>query len=232
MPDPIIPVEINVPAINQVVEVDGKQVRVRSDAQTLSVPVTLIGLPVNIVPCTIELIGSDLPKPGGSVKVATPGLWDDNPILTYQAVADEVPISGATNPLAFTFTTAQVGKTFQFLEIPDGDLSKAKLSSNGILVLPNAPVNETAPVVSPSPTAVVGTEMACDGGTWTNNPDSVLIQWQLNENDWFGVTGPTADTTGLVAGTTIRTKCEAANAGGTSQQVFSNSVTLTEPPEE
>lgn len=216
---------VTVASLNEVITLGEKQVRVQSDEVQIPLPVTLTELPVNLVPPTIQLIGGDQPQPGGSVKVGQIGEWDGEPVLTYQFVENEVPIEGATDPLAFTFTAIQVGKTVKAREIPDGDLSKAVLS-NGILVFPNPPENTTPPVVSPSPTAIFGSTISSTTGEFTNSPDSILIQWQRNEVNIPDKTGLSLDTTGMSLGDVVRTKVTATNAGGTSHEVFSNTTEL------
>jgi hypothetical protein len=113
-------------------------------------------------------------------------------------------------------------------ELPEG-LQKSP-SAHFTLELPSTPVNQTAPTVSGSGTAV-GTKLTCSPGTWSGEPaPGFTYQW-LREG--VAIPGATATTYTTANGDIAQpVSCEvtATNTAGHTVADSSNSVTVTNTP--
>ena len=91
-------------------------------------------------------------------------------------------------------------------------------SGGGVL----SPVNSTAPAISGSP--VVGNQLTCSQGTWSNSPTSYAYRWVRNGTDIPGATSNTYTVQAADFNVSLTCRVTATNAAGsasaTSQPVF------------
>jgi len=107
----------------------------------------------------------------------------------------------------------------------DGQTAIALISYT--VVLPPAPKDETAPVVSGI--AKAGHQLSCSAGRWTSSPTSYTYQWSRDNTPIAAATGPTYTVQALDEGTTLTCTVIAANAGGNGNPATSNGVLVPVP---
>lgn len=179
--------------------------------------------PVNTAPPQIHVVGEATPLAGEVVELFEAGIWTGSPVLTYQWLKNGVAIGGQTNPAGYTLLESDVGAEISLLEIPNGQTEDG-VPSAGIEVVPDPPVNVTPPVIS-SPDTNPGATLSYDGGdTWSPEEDSKMWLWKKD-----GTTVGEAGTSihGAVEGAgDYSLEMTATNAGGTSEPVSSNIITI------
>jgi hypothetical protein len=101
----------------------------------------------------------------------------------------------------------------------------------------SAPVNTTAPSVSPSSGTAGSTQFLCSTGTWTGSPTpTYTYQWKYNDQGslWLSISGATSSTYTppsnyvTLYGSGLRCYVTATNASGSST-VYAPSVTVSAP---
>ncbi|WP_296607445.1 immunoglobulin domain-containing protein [Nocardioides sp.] len=87
------------------------------------------------------------------------------------------------------------------------------------------PVSTSPPTIGGS--AQVGSTLSCSSGGWFGSPGSIERAWLRNGGVIGGATGSTYVVTATDAGTTIGCRVRAGNASGTSDWVYSDTVTVS-----
>ena len=138
----------------------------------------VVAAPVNNTPPAI----SDTPQIGLSLSAST-GAWANSPTgYAYQwqrsansSTWSNVPAGGISS--SYTVASGDLSDYLRVVVTATNDGGSASASSSATAqVLPAAPVNTAAPVVSG--TAQVGSSLSTTTGTWTNSPTGYAYQWQ------------------------------------------------------
>ena len=90
----------------------------------------------------------------------------------------------------------------------------------------SAPVNTTAPAVSPG-TATTGTSLSCSRGSWTQSPTSYVYRWRRNGTNIAGATTQNYTVVAADVGQAITCTVTAMNSAGAASAASSNTVTPT-----
>ena len=200
-----------------------------------SASVALPPAPTNTVAPTVTGVAQQ-----GQILSAHVGTWTGVAPISYTQQWEQCNSSGAScAPI-----TGQVGPTYQ---VAAGDVGKRILAtvtatnSGGAssintpvtgIILPLAPVSQTAPVLSGS--SALGSSLTTSDGTWTGVlPITITYQWQactVTCSNIAGATGNRFDVTSAVSGNTIRAVVTATNAGGATSVATGASAAVPAPP--
>jgi streptogramin lyase len=193
--------------------------------------------PVNSV---LPVISPASPQQG-VVESTTNGTWLNSPTsFTYQwqdcnASGESCAnISGATSA-AYTPVAGDVGHTLrvEVTAVNAGGPGVASSAASGVVV-PLAPVNSVAPVISPSAPRQ-GVAESTTNGTWSNSPTSFTYQWQdcsASGESCANISGATSAAYTPVAGDvghTLRVAVSATNAGGSSTATSAATAVVVPP---
>ena len=124
----------------------------------------------------------------GSTLTTTNGTWSGTtPVYTYQWTRNGSPISGATSQ-TYVLTSTDASTSVACSVTATNSGGSASALSNSISVLPTAPVNSAAPVVSGSTS--IGSPLTTTNGTWSGGP-TFTYQWQRGVTNISGATAAT-----------------------------------------
>lgn len=176
-----------------------------------------------------DLASTPIPTIDGTPKVgvqltAVPGTWDDGVTRTYQWLADDEAISGATAQ-AFTPAAAQAGKklTVAVTGSKPGYTSATRSSE------PSATVADGDQTLTPTPTISgtprVGSELTAVTGTWDDDV-TFAYQWLADGDAIDGATASTFTPGTDQVGTAITVAVTGSKPGYTS---VTNTSEATDP---
>jgi hypothetical protein len=151
----------------------------------------------------------------GSTLSTTDGSWTNSPTsFVYQWNRNGTAIGGATSN-TYALVTADVGTTITCTVQAVNAHGVGSATATGVgPVLPQAPSNVVAPVISG--TATQGqTLTVTNTGTWTNSPTSFAYQWKRNGTAITGANSSTYLLDTLDVGDNVTCTVSATNAGGT-----------------
>ncbi len=166
------------------------------------------------------------------------GNWDDDPTGFNYAWEDCDStgtvcnaISGAASSSTYTVQSTDVGSTIEAVVMASNAGGKGSTSSNATeTVLPAAPVNSKAPVLSE--TAQQGeTLTVTNNGTWSNSPTGFSYVWEdCVSGSCAPISGAASTTTYTVqstdVGSTIEVIVTASNAGGDNSATSNSTKTV------
>jgi fibronectin type 3 domain-containing protein len=178
----------------------------------------------------------------GQVLAASTGSWTNTP-TSYVYQWETSPDGGAWTPAtgagaATNSYTVQAADLAGRLRVTVAAVNAAGTSAPApSSSLPLAPANNTAPVVSGTPT--VGQALTASNGTWSGSPTSYSYQWQSSANGtsgWTDVAGATSNSYTTLAGDAngfLRITVTATNPGGSTAATSAASakvMPLAPPP--
>ena len=167
-------------------------------------------IPANSTPLVID---NNLPTIGVTIN-CTAGTWSDNPtVYVYQWNRNESPISGA-NALAYTVVAADDGTSLQCVVTATNAAGTGTDNATIPLVVLTAPVNTTAPTISPTGTPNVGDTLSLTGGAWTGYGYTTTYQWNRSGTAISGATAATYTLVAADAGQTITCAITRTNIRG------------------
>ncbi|HET9420588.1 MAG TPA: hypothetical protein VFO49_05585 [Nocardioides sp.] len=149
----------------------------------------------------------------GAKLTATPGTWSvADPTITYEWLADDVVIAGAT-AATFTPTATQADKqiSVRVTAAKQGFTAGTATSAKTAPVDPAAVVNTKAPTVAGD--AKVGSVLTADEGTWTPAPTSFAYQWLSEGAVIAGATAKTYTPVASLEGKRLAVRVTAKFAG-------------------
>ncbi len=194
-----------------------------STARTTEV-VSVISSPENITPPVISgslYVGQEL--------TCSEGDWDNGPqSFSYQWLRNGTPISGedATDDSDYTPIEADTGEQISCEVTATNPAGDGVAESESVEII-GAPSNTDPPVISGTP--LVGQQLSCSQGTWTNDPDSYTFRWQRNGTDIIFATAATYALGEADAGSSITCTVTASNTAG-STSATSSAVSVAAPP--
>jgi len=177
----------------------------------------------------------------GDTLMASNGSWLDGPTsYSYQwqdcsgggLVCSD--ISGATGG-SYTLQSSDVGDTVRVVVTAAnaGGSTSAASAESGVVALPPAPTNTTAPALSGS--GVEGQTLSTSTGAWSNNPTGYSYAWEdCNSSgaSCSAISGATASSYALASGDvghTVRSVVTASNDGGSGSATSAASAVVTVP---
>ncbi len=177
--------------------------------------------PVNTALPTI----SGSPYVGQQLSCST-GTWTNNPtVYSYEWRRGGTPISGAASS-TYTLVGSDAGNSITCRVTATNAGGSNSATSSAVEAI-GAPANTALPAISGS--QVVGQELSCSQGTWTNSPTGYAYQWKRDGSPIFGATSPTYTLIAGDANHQIRCSVTASNAGG-SNEATSELVIPIGPP--
>lgn len=159
----------------------------------------------------------------GQTLTVTNGTWSGSPTsYARQWKRNGVDIAGAT-ATTYVLVQADVGSVITCTVTATNAGGSASATSNATsTVLPLAPTNSVAPVISGTGTEG-NTLTVTSNGTWANSPTSYTFQWKRGGTNIAGETGSTYLLSATDVGTNITCAVTATNAGG-SASATSNAI--------
>jgi hypothetical protein len=132
---------------------------------------------------------------------------------------------GGTCSIGVDVRGGTLGNKSATLEISSNASNSPQRVSLNTTIVPNVPVTQAAPAISGTP--VVGSQLSCSNGTWTNSPTGFSHQWLRNGNAIPGAGAATYVVTQADVAQQVSCRVTASNAGGNSQARTSNAVVPT-----
>jgi hypothetical protein len=157
---------------------------------------------------------SGTPSQGSSVTCQN-GSWTNSPTsYTYAWTRNGTSIAGASSQ-SYTIQAADVGQALRCVVTATNGAGSASATSNP--VTPSAgggvPANTALPQISG--TAVVGQQLSCSQGTWTNSPTNYTYRWKRNGGATPIATGQNYTVVAADVGQAITCEVQATNGSGT-----------------
>lgn len=154
---------------------------------------------------------SGTPQVGVSLK-ADPGAWSPAATLTYQWLADGVPVDGAT-ARHFSPAAAQLGRaiTVEVAANRPGYLTAVVSSAATDSVAPGHIGSTRLPTISGTPE--VGQTLHASSGGWSVTPGTVSYQWYADREPIGGAIDPTYALTADLAGQHVTVRVTVTTPG-------------------
>jgi hypothetical protein len=157
----------------------------------------------------------------GQMLLCDEGTWNNSPTFAFEWYADNVLVAGQSAS-TIVLTGAELNKVIDCKVTATNAAGSAFAYSNeSAAVLPAAPSNTIAPVVSG--TVQEGNALSCTTGTWAGSVTSYAYQWKRGATNISGATGSSHTLVDADIGQNISCVVTATNAGG-SGNATSNSV--------
>ena len=182
--------------------------------------VNAVGVPANSSPSAI----SGTPHVDRQLSCSQ-GTWTKDPTnYAYQWRRNGSPISGATSS-AYTLVEADASTSIT-CRVTASNAAGSSSTTSGAVAAIGVPANIGLPAISG--TSIVGQQLTCSLGTWTNSPTSHSYQWRRNGANIVFATSATYSLVWNDAGSSITCHVTAATAAG-SQTAGSSAANVPVP---
>jgi hypothetical protein len=186
----------------------------------------------------ISIVGGFTPQPDNSIQIDTFGSPENADSFEGYLKAGESVISGPHNSTGavYTINDGDVGSTIRLEVTATNEFGNTVRDSAGIIILPRPPENTSPPVIQASNTSSTTEWVNGSGGTLQSGTgdwlraESYAYQWFLNGAEIGGnASSINPGDYSPSIGDSFQVRVTATGPGGT-ENIMSNTITVTEPP--